>query len=258
MFMEKYYDYSKKQLLRNYCSSIKKLVLHPSKVINAGKTYYPDAEHKTCWEMFRDQIWHIRKYGVLNPDYYIYGLDVKGTDCSKFIYEKWNVDNLRHQNRKYCGLAHGHDYIVTVADKVLFSQIMQENKFPIPKTYGSLINGALYLNGCGADVFDLSKILESPKHVLFKPVTGNSGKGILSVMVENGKLFLKHQEISLDSFREMTNSGKYLIQYYVENQHRLMKALYDRSLNTMRVTMVRTNERVQLLGCMCLMGGGRS
>ena len=57
-------------------------------------TYYPECPHKSKLAMFFDQVWHIFKWGFICDEYFIYGLDVKGSRIKDFIPEKWSLDNL--------------------------------------------------------------------------------------------------------------------------------------------------------------------
>lgn len=256
--MNKYYDFTKKQLRKRAFRSLKKLVLHKNSIINSKLSYYPEEEHKSNLSVFCDQLRHIFKYGAINDNYYHYGLDVKGADCNQFIYERWHLDNARRANRKFCGLKHGHDYIVLLADKYLFAELMNSNGFPIPKSYGFIKNGEFYAAGNIKDPVDLLTICKLTNHFLCKPITGSSGRGILNMKVQDGELVYKNNMISLDEFKELVSMDKFLVQGFIENQHPAMSALFPKSINTLRVTMVRTEKGIEVLGCMCLMGASNA
>lgn len=265
--MKKYYDITNKQLLIDTIHSMKTLIRDSVKslvrgrkgtIINPDNSYYPEEEHKSYISIFWDQVVHIFQYGEINKFYYFLGLDVKGEDCSQYISERWNLDNLRHQNRKRSGLSFNHSYMVTVMDKFIFAEIMGANGFPIPNSFGLLLKGELFVEGDLKTPVPMSTLLEKPRHLLCKPVTGRSGKGIIAIKVEDGQLFIKNKPVEMDEFKSMVSKGKYLVQSYIENQHPAMKALFPNSINTLRVTMVRTKQGIEVLGCMCLMGASNA
>lgn len=256
--MERYHDFTNKQLRKRTFRAFKKLFLHKKTIIDPKLTYYPEEQHKSSLVVFKDQIVHILKYGTINDNYYHYGLDVKDADCSQYINERWHLDNARQANRRYCGLKYGHDYIVLLADKFLFNELMKSNGFPLPQAYGFLENGKLYVNGNIRDAVDLSSIKTFSNHFLCKPITGSSGRGILNFKVIDGELVYKDKSVSINEFKNLIANDKYLVQGFVENQHPNMSALFPKSLNTLRVTMVRTDKGIEVLGCMCLMGASNA
>ena len=93
---------------------------------------------------------------------------------------------------------------------------------------------------------------------LLKPVRGLSGKGIIILDIADGRFVADGKEVSSDELRAMVKEGKYLIQPFVTNQHPRSKAIFDKSRNTVRVTMVRTEKGVETLGCMFMTGASDS
>ena len=96
-------DYRKTKIRRLLIStpkSILKLFLFPKRFINPNNSYYPECDHKTLLSVFWDQLRFAFRYGYNNDEYYLYGLDVKGSDNRQidFIPEYYNIDNLLYQN----------------------------------------------------------------------------------------------------------------------------------------------------------------
>lgn len=248
-----YYSVSRKASHRMRIKALKAFLHHPERSINPRNSYYPDMPHKSKCMIFMEHIKHIMKYGVKFKEYYLYGLDVKGSKPSDYICERYNYEVLTFFNTVL-----EPNYAVTMGDKGLFAQIMHDNNLPIPRTYGLLLNGQLHLQGGIGTPVELEELLREDKKVLCKPVTGSGGRGILSVEVKDGSLFVDDSEMAIPKFRELVKSDIYLVQYFLNNQHEAMKALFAKSLNTIRVTMVRTDNGVEVLGVMCLMGSANA
>ncbi len=232
---------------------IKTLILHPTRIVDSSKSYYPECPHKSKVEIAIDQIRHTFKHGHRIEEYYLYGLDRKGTDPSEYITEEYNLKVLGTINAGW-----RINHAITVSDKCLFSIIMHDNHMPIPATWGLLCKGNLFVEGDYATPVPMEALLQNDCHLLCKPIRGYSGLGILSIYVKDGKLYHKGAEIGIADFREKVKTGIYLVQHFVENQHEAMKKLFPNVLNTLRVTMARTTEGIELLGVMCIMGSANS
>ena len=241
------------QRCRNTIGMIKTLFVHPKRIVDPSKTYYPECPHKSKAEIVIDQIRHTFKFGHRIEEYYLYGLDVKGADPSKYITETYNIDVLSTINAK--GSV---NYAITVSDKCLFSIMMHDNNMPIPATFGLIYGGNLYIQGDYATPVPMEVLLQNDCHLLCKPVRGYSGLGMLPIRVTDGKLYHKGVVMSIADFKEKVGEDTYLMQHFVENQHVAMKQLFPNVLNTLRVTMARTAEGIELLGVMCLMGSANS
>lgn len=239
--------------IRRVTGILKDAVLKPKKIVDPRQTYYPESPHKTKAEIIKDWIRYCMKYGYKMYDYYLYGLDVKGADPFQFVSERFNVEWLMAVHEQ-----DNPNYVITMRDKCLFAQIMHDNHMPIPETYGMILNGQLHLQGDYSNHVPMERLLERDSHLLCKPVNGFSGEGIVPIRVKEGKLFHKGEELTIERFSSMVSGDTYLVQHFVENQHPAMKALFPNVLNTIRVTMVRTDEGIELLGVMCLMGSANS
>lgn len=239
---------------------LKALVFNPKRIVDPAKSYYPECSHKSKSRIVFEQLLYVMKHGQVmrythgSGEYYLYGLDVKGTNPSNYITEEYNMaylDYVQTHNPE-------NNYIVTLSDKCLFAVIMHDNNMPIPATYGMIRDGKLRLQGDYANVVPMETILQKDCHLLCKPNRGHGGNGIITIHVSGGKLYRRGEVMGIDQFKEMVSGDTYLIQHYVENQHEAMAKLFPKVLNTLRVTMVRTDKGIELLGVMCLMGSAGS
>ena len=52
----------------------------------------------------------------------------------------------------------------------------------------------------------------------------------------------------------MLVKGRYLIQQFIDNQHRGMRDLYSKACNSLRITVAHEGKELRVLGCMCMLG----
>ena len=134
-------------------------------------------------EIAIDQIRHTFKHGHRIEEYYLYGLDRRGTDPSEYITEEYNLKVLGTINAGW-----RINHAITVSDKCLFSIIMHDNHMPIPATWGLLCKGNLFIEGDYATPVPMEALLQNDCHLLCKPIRGYSGLGILSIYVKDGQI----------------------------------------------------------------------
>lgn len=248
-----------KKLFISIPKSVIKLIIFPKRYIDPSKTYYPEFEHKSFFSCFWDQLVYALHYGYNNEEYYIYGLDIIGSDNKQrdFIPEYFNIDNLLYQNRNYVSKESKkfsyYNYLCILRDKWVFSKIMEGVGFPIPRTVGLIFHGHYIPNG-GHDMVPLSSLLLSDNDLLAKPISGNGGKGICHLVIKNSMILYNNKPLSEVQLEELFKDNIYILQEYIHNQHPAMIALYAGSINTLRITLATTNNTIQLLGVMCLMG----
>ena len=124
---------------------LKTLVVNPKRIVDPSKTYYPECPHKSKARIVIEQLMYALRYGQAmvygkeSNEYYIYGLDVVGTDPSKYISAGYNEEVLTRV-QIYSSV----NYVVTLSDKCLFAVIMHDNNLPIPKTFGMVRDGKLF------------------------------------------------------------------------------------------------------------------
>ena len=260
--MKKYHLYSPTCLyFKRVPMAFGKLVFRNKNYFDVKKnTYYPECSHKTKMAILFDQIWHIFTWGLVCDEYFIYGLDVKGSKIKDFIPEDWSLDNLVYfQNDHAYGIkvtpTHWYSYNGCLRDKWYFALLMEKMGLPTPKTFGMIKNNRLVLNDMTGEEHPLEDIVRHEINVMVKPIEDNGGKGIFHLIVNNGKIIVKDKEISVDEFAEMVNNGIFLLQMLIDNQHEGMKKLFPGAVNTLRITLVKNGKGdSELLGVMCMMG----
>lgn len=247
-----------KSQLYKKARTIVSVLRHRHEYANPALSYYPEEPHKSSLRILRDHIGHILRYGYRIHDYYPQGLDVKGHRWQDYIPAHYNLRVQAEENKAWANNRLGYNYVFSLDDKWSFAEIMEANGFPVPETVGLLYEGKLMrLHNQGA-FEDLDTLRSRTGRFLLKPVRGLSGKGIILLDIADGKFEVEEKEVSNDELREMVKDGKYLIQPFVKNQHPRIKAFFDKSLNTVRVTMVRTEKGVETLGCMFMTGASDS
>lgn len=260
--MKKYHLYSTMNLcLSQVPRALGKLIFRHSNYFDVkNHTYYPELPHKSKLAMIVDQVWHIFKWGFVCDEYFIYGLDVKGSRIKDFIPEKWSLDNLVYfQNNHAYNIkvtpTHWYSYNGCLRDKWYFALLMEKMGLPTPKTFGMIKNNRLVLNDMTGEEHPLGEIVKHDINVMVKPIEDNGGKGIFHLVVNNGKIIVKNREISVDELTVMVNNGIFLLQMLIDNQHEGMKKLFDGAVNTLRITLVKNDKgESELLGVMCMMG----
>lgn len=258
--MKKYYRFSKLNLVfRQIPFSFGKLILRRKKYFGRKNlTYYPELPPKSNVRILMDQIKHIFAYGFPNDEYYIYGLDVKGSDCKPFVCEMWNVENLVYfQNNHPYGIkvpsCHDYSYNGCLRDKWIFALLMKEFNIPTPQTIGLIKDGQFTIPGESEQ--PLAEMTKMNLNVMVKPIEDNGGRGIFHLKVCDGIMTDGGETITLEQLAQKVSGGIYFVQSFIDNQHEDMKKLYPDSINTLRITMVQKgNGDSELLGVMCMMG----
>lgn len=258
-YAKRYRVSTAKRIFIDTPKSIMVLILRYKNYINPKLTYYPEVRHKSSFAVFVDQVKFILKYGFINNEYYTYGLDVRGGEIKQFDFvpERINIDNLLIQNRNYLSKESRafsyYNHLCLLRDKWVFSKIMEGVGLPVPKSIGVIINKQFIKNGY-YEAEDLSELCNTDCNVLLKPVSGNSGKGIIHLIIKSGRVFIKDKNVLIEDLKRILCDDVYIVQEFITNQHSAMNALFSGAVNTLRVTMVRTDKGIELMGVMCLMG----
>lgn len=261
--MKKYHYYSRSRLVFSRIPRSLVRLLWSWKLFFDIKnnTYYPNMPHKSRWRIFWEQMNRVFEFGFPERDYYLYGLDVKGRDMREYMPESMHVDINNWTNAHPFGsrtsMLNDYNYICSLRDKYVFSLIMESMGLPIPKTFGLIQGERLFVKGSG-NVYEktIDDLLGYDLDVMCKPVFGQQGIGILHLETrQGGGLKINGENSSVEKLKNLIDKDVYLIQHYLVGQHPLMSLLYPNSINTLRVTTVRTkNGEIDVLGCMCLIG----
>lgn len=219
-----------------------------------GKTYFPELEHKSEKEIFKEQKKYILKYGSMNEYFYLYGFDVKGLrnqeeylDYREFMHRRDYLNN-HPSNEVY-------SYTGVLRDKFYFAVFMEQLGFPVPHTVGLYENEKIFMFDSKCEE-KLDYILRKNIDLMFKPLDGIGGVGIYSISVFDGKLFQGGKEIIIKDLKNTLGKGRFFIQERIKNQHSKVAGLYPKAVNTLRITTVRdlNTGNIELMGCMFLMG----
>ena len=183
-----------------------------------------------------DMIYSLHRFGITFADYFIY----RFYDLNFYGRQKYN--NLRLQ----------YGYCEQFNDKVI--REICENK---SKTYDHLKDfykrEVILVNNPNEDLSDFKKRLSqtssSYKDVVFKPLTGNSGKDIRFISISS-----LDQDFIKASFEKF---GPFILEEVIEQAPELC-CLYPHSINTLRLATVRIGNEIQIFGAAIRMGRGNS
>lgn len=228
------------------------LIKHLDDYVN-GLSYYPDSEHKSKTQIFKDQLYFLWKYGYLERFYYLYGFDRKEMSIDKieseFIVPYSSFMQKVNQLNYYLPF-YGKDMCqytgrAIVGDKFYFYLFLSRMGVPTPKVYCYIKEGEpLYFD----DSLGIDRSLSKDKQLqLFmtkemdafaKPSDGECGHGVFFLKIKDAKIFQNGKEISSGELEKVLLSANYLVQERVE-QHPSMSALCSSSLNTIRIQTVK-------------------
>ena len=223
-------------------------------VLDARKnTYYSEKPLKSMFQILLDHLFYAVVQGnTVKEDYYAMGIDQKGKKAKDYLAETVNTLALYTKNtaRGLSPMKWHYDMCAVLKDKWVFSQICEAYGLSTPHTFGLVNHGYVISN----ELSGFNSLQEKDYDVMFKPVDGACGIGILHVRSIGGQLVVKGNEISIELLKEMLGSGRYLIQQFINNQHEGMTKLYPNACNTLRITVAREGESARVLGRMCMLG----
>ena len=231
-------------------------LLHYRKYIGE-KSFYPEKEHKTKYEIFWDFIKHIIKYGEIDGSYYVLGIDVKGVNYDDYLTYTQFIDRICKLNRPQ-----PLNYICLLRDKTLFAMIGKEWGMPVVSEVAHLSGGRI----TGLENSSIIDLILEHKHLFIKPVDGQKGEDIFSLDFKDGELFSNGKKISIDEFvnyiEQLSKQKDFIVQKKLR-QHPLVSALHESSINTLRVVTINHTHSsnpndVVLVGCELRVGCGDS
>lgn len=217
------------------CSMMKRRITLPFKLISSGflnsESYFPELPGKSRFRIFLELLGHVFKYGSIEWHYFSYGFDIKGLrnqheylDDSWFLWKSSILNTVLPETDKTCILR----------DKQLFSDLLSVWGFDSPRIIGRL-------DGTAMDDSLLKRVVSSDGDYFFKPLDGQCGQGIIEVSVSGGNCLINgasaQQEELYDRIGTLVQKGSYLIQERIR-QHPVIDALYDKSINTIRLLTV--------------------
>ena len=230
----------------NKAKATAKLIIKAKSICNQ-KSYYPDEPHKSKWQIFREQLFFIWKYGNFEKYYFAYGFDRKSLDlkriCNEYIVnersflKKIDYHNVNPGQNMFPGRC-------IVADKFYFYLFLDRLNIPTPKILYYTRNKKLFYNFAGSEE-GIEAILNHDIDAFAKPFGGQLGNGAFALKIEgksvyvNNKLLTQPQDL-IQTFTE-TN---YVIQERII-QHPQMNRLCSTAVNTIRLlTLITPNAEV--------------
>ena len=239
---------------RKNIGGILKLVNDPK----LSRSYYPEVSRKSKTSILLDNFRWLAKYGEVNKYYFVYGLDRKsGSDEGEILSYKdfkriRNSKNLHPNDQNY-------SYVCILRDKFVFAQFLTSIGFPTPKNLALLsADEVTWLSDMKS--IPLASLATDPQIKITgfaKKLTGILGEGAFPLKIDNGKLYIREQEVTAAQLKESLN-GKYLLQDRIV-QHPEMSRLHPHSVNTIRMITFNNNGKVEVFSAALRIGTkGRS
>jgi len=196
-----------------------------------SETYFPEKPRKSQFCIFCELFWYLIKNGSINWYYFAYGFDIKGfrnkkeyVDESYYFWKSSMINTIFPE----------WDYTCILRDKNLFSDILTMWHYAAPhviynvqsKNDAEVATDEMFKNGGG---------------FFCKPYSGECGSGIFKIVISNGICTIDGVKTDLNTAKGLVlgklSSDHYLVQTLVE-QHPLLNEIYDKSINTLRLTTI--------------------
>ncbi len=178
------------------------------------------------------------KYKECCRYYFLYGLDLKGRSPKDYVaYTEFRVlrNILNFRQRENLPTLYIFNYLALARDKFVFYQYCKSLGMPYPPTIGLVSKGQVsWYDGERMTFSPLESILEKNFDAFCKEVNGESGRGAFPLKVENGRLYDRDNEITIDELKERFGQATFIVQEKLKN-HPAIDAVYDKSLNTIKL-----------------------
>ena len=214
-------------------------LLH-SKKYTEERSFYPEKEHKTKCQIFRDFIFHILKYGEIDYTYYVLGIDVKGTKYDDYIsYQQFMVrrDRLNMIRRDRHDNIEPANYACILRDKAMFAIFATYWGFPVVKDLAKIVNKRMI----ESEYDSIDYLLNANHQVFMKPVDGQKGENVYGVNVSDNEVYINGKRSSMSEvvsvIEEVSVSHDMLIQMKII-QHPDVSVFHKESVNTLRVVTI--------------------
>ena len=219
-----------------------------------------EGKRKNKIQMLWENIVWAFKYREACTCYFLYGLDVKGTDPNKYVgYNEFriirNILNIRQ--RETLPTNYTFNYLALVRDKYVFYKFCDSLHMPHPKLIALVRNGEISMeNRQNMEFEDLRAILSLNADAFCKETTGELGRGAFPLKIEAGRLYTKDEEITIDELKKKFGKSTYVIQERLTN-HPAISEVYPHSLNTIRLnTIMNEDGNVEYYGAELRFGTG--
>lgn len=184
-------------------------------------------EIKTPFALDYSKRFRMWSKGFLSESYVIYSLD--RNDIKDYLSDYNRFVKSSRINGKYA---------VVLNNKLLFRDVMGGFCPNFPEIYGLIQNGdILFLRQRegAAGSPDLEDYLQKDGGLVFKPVAGGGGAGVIVVQNRSGKLLMNETETTLDAVRQVIRGlNNYMMVEYVK-QAIYSSGIFHKTTNTIRV-----------------------
>ncbi len=209
-----------------------------------SKTYFPEADRKTKFAIWKELMLWLVKHNEVNELYFTYGLDRKGKNASE-IMPYWKFNALQKtKNRKLSGLTY--DYVVLMRDKFIFAQFLTSLRFPTPKNLALFDNNKVtWLDTMQTE--PLSSLINNTSVSIdgfAKKLAGMVGEGVFPLQIKEGRFYSGGTELTLDELQAKLD-GKYLLQERI-SQHPQISKLHPESVNTIRIITFNNGDKIEV------------
>jgi hypothetical protein len=204
------------------------------------RSFYPEKEHKSKSQIFRDFLFHILKYGEIDYTYYVLGIDVKGIKYDGYIsYHQFMVrrDRLNMIRRDRNDNAEPANYACILRDKAMFSIFATYWGFPVVNDLAKMVNKRMI----ESEYDSIEDLLNANHHVFIKPVDGQKGENVFGVNVSDNEVYINGNRSSMSEvvsvIEEVSVSHDMLFQMKII-QHPDVSVFHKESVNTLRVVTI--------------------
>ncbi|MBE0653337.1 MAG: hypothetical protein IH594_06040 [Bacteroidales bacterium] len=207
---------------------IRRVILHVRNI--------PGSNHKSYLAiLFEICAWLIAHRGGINV-YFDYELYLRGKKPGDYI--------KPHQFERIEKKLNTPEYYPILEDKYFFHQLMVGQGFRIPKNLFLIENSSIFNMDTKTYIHE-EEFLRKDLDGFCKVINGFGGKMIYRIKVEDEKLKLNGNEMSVPDFIHFLGKRKFLVQERIL-QHKDMNVLNPSCINTLRMLTVRTGQTYSL------------
>jgi hypothetical protein len=237
--------------MRNLIIKVKVTVflLLNAKSVCKQKSYYPDEPHKSTWQVFRDQLYFIWKFGGWEKYYFAYGFDRKSMDrkkiCDEYIvFEPPFLKKIFKNNNRLDRDKRIFSANCIVSDKFYFYLFLKSLNLPTPKILYYTRNGKLFYDEYYHSD-EISTIFTHDMDAFAKQSDGQLGDGAFTIKIKDSDVYVNNDLISsTDALLNTFTTTDYIIQERII-QHPELNKLCSTAVNTIRlVTLITPNEEI--------------
>lgn len=211
------------------------------------KTYYPDEPHKSKWQIFREQLFFIWRYGNTEKYYFAYGFDRKNMDLNKICEEYIINESAFMKKMDFHNDNPGQNMFpgrCIISDKFYFYLFLNSLNIPTPKIYYYTRNGKLFYS-FGDNKEGIDAIFRKDIDAFAKPFGGQMGDGAFALKVKESSVYVDGKILSqVNDLIQTFSKTDYVIQERVM-QHPQMNRLCSTAVNTIRLlTLIAPNQEI--------------